>query len=488
MSHSADPSQYPELYRRQEQDPEKKDESAVSVRRPLDGPEAEGGLRPVVADAFALNEGDDEAFDFKSLGWVTAGVVATCEAIALGTLSFPSNFAKLGMAGGLIANTGFVAISWLSAYLMVEFKLKYPYVMNVADCGEVMFGKWGARVFGVGIVAKSIGLASSHILAGKLAIATFDSYANCTVIWAAVIAIASAILSYQRHWSGLTYISVASLTCITVACIVTMSAAATQDPSVLVKNGVPIEWHAFHNPGLVDGIGAITNTIFAYGGNMAVFSFLPEMKKPQDFKKSIAIMQIGQLVFYSVVGAVLYSYGGQYTPSPALTMTRHKFAVISYAFALVTIIVSGIVAVNVGAKFAYVSFFRGSPLLVSRGWKAQGAWVGIVAAMYAIGFVLAELIPFFSQLLTIVSCLFSTWFVCGLGGIIYFHLVNPNLPENQGNGGWFASPGRIAMIVIAVLLIGISSAITPLGLYSAVRGIVSGYSSGKFHHPFTCDA
>ncbi|GAA6044100.1 hypothetical protein JCM8097_008436 [Rhodosporidiobolus ruineniae] len=120
-------------------------------------------------------------------------------AIALGTLSFPSNFAKLGMAGGLVANTGFVLISWLSAYLMVEFKLKYPYVMNVADCGEVMFDEWGARVFGVGIVAKSIGLASSDILAGKLAIATLDSYANCTIIWAAVIAIASDILSYQRH-------------------------------------------------------------------------------------------------------------------------------------------------------------------------------------------------------------------------------------------------------------------------------------------------
>jgi len=100
---------------------------------------------------------------------------------------------------------------------------------------------------------------------------------------------------------------------------------------------------------------------------MAVLTFLPEMRKPKDFRKSIALMQGFQLVVYSIVGGVLYSYGGQvsalqahphvlkrltaplsqYTPSPALTMTEHKLAIASYAFALVTIIVSGIVAVNV---------------------------------------------------------------------------------------------------------------------------------------------
>jgi hypothetical protein len=44
---------------------------------------------------------------------------------------------------------------------------------------------------------------------------------------------------------------------------------------------------------------------------MAVFSFLPEMKKPEDFKKSVMLMQVTQLIIYSVVGGVLYSYGGQ---------------------------------------------------------------------------------------------------------------------------------------------------------------------------------
>lgn len=61
---------------------------------------------------------------------------------------------------------------------------------------------------------------------------------------------------------------------------------------MLVRNGVPIAWHAVPtNPTLVDVIGGLTNVFFAYGGNMAVFSFCSEMKSPQDFKKSFIIVQ-----------------------------------------------------------------------------------------------------------------------------------------------------------------------------------------------------
>ena len=168
------------------------------------------------------------------------------------------------------------------------------------------------------------------------------------------------------------------------------------------------------------------------------------MRKPSDFKKSIALMQGFQLVIYSIVGSVLYTYGGQvrprlagartpswadplslaqYTPSPALTMTNHKLAIASYAFALVTIIVSGIVAVNVrplplalldllgrlpasnelaltlslalqvGAKFFYTQLFRNSSILTSDSWKAQLYWLAIIFSMYGVAFVIAELIP-----------------------------------------------------------------------------------------------
>lgn len=36
-------------------------------------------LQPAVADAFALREGDENQVDFKTLGWIKAGLIITCE-------------------------------------------------------------------------------------------------------------------------------------------------------------------------------------------------------------------------------------------------------------------------------------------------------------------------------------------------------------------------------------------------------------------------
>ncbi|TKA51779.1 hypothetical protein B0A53_05465 [Rhodotorula sp. CCFEE 5036] len=431
--------------------------------------------RPAVADAFALREGDEDQEDFKTLGWFKAGLVLTCEAIALGTLSFPQNFYRLGMAGGIIANCGFIVIAYVTTHFMVDFKLRYPHVLNVAEAGEVIFGKWGGRFLGIGMVAKSVGLASSHVLAGKIAISTFDNGANCAIGWAVLIAVVSALLSYHRKWSGLTWLSILSLSCIFTASMITIIAVALQDNTRLIKNGVPIEWDAFatQNVSLESVIGAILNTVFAYGQVMAVFSFLPEMKRPNDFKKSMLLSQGISLVIYTVVGAVCYRYAGQYVTSPALSMTSRTVECVAYAFALVTIIVSGIVAANVGAKYLYTSLFRHSPLLTSKSWKAQGAWLAIIFSVWLAGFVFAELIPFFSQLLTIISSLTSLWFVVGMGGFVYLHLVNPKLPEVV-DGGYWKRPSRTFGTIVALLF--------------AITGIKNGYESGKFGHPFSCKA
>jgi amino acid permease len=108
-----------------------------------------------------------------------------------------------------------------------------------------------------------------------------------------------------------------SLLCILTASFITIVGTGVQDPSILVKNGQAIHWHAWpQNPNLKDIIGALTNIVFAYGGNMAVFTFCSEasffvfpktrltfqMKRPNDFKKSFLMNQgLGTLMYILVV-------------------------------------------------------------------------------------------------------------------------------------------------------------------------------------------
>jgi hypothetical protein len=144
------------------------------------------------------------------------------------------------------------------------------------------------------------------------------------------------------------------------------------------------------------------------------------MKKPNDFKKSFLMVQGIGITAYCVVGATIYSFGGQYVTSPAFTMTSRTVTIVAYALAFVTIMISGVLAVNVGAKYCYVTLLRDSPLLTSGGWRAQAVWIALVAMHWFVGFIVSQLVPFFNQLLTIVSALFTVWLTYGFVGIMWF--------------------------------------------------------------------
>jgi hypothetical protein len=79
-------------------------------------------------DIFAAqaNRDDGDYVEFRTMGWVQAGLVALAEGIALGTLSFPSIFMRLGIFGGVIATVGLGALAWLAASWMVDFKKRFP--------------------------------------------------------------------------------------------------------------------------------------------------------------------------------------------------------------------------------------------------------------------------------------------------------------------------------------------------------------------------
>ena len=233
-------------------------------------------------------------------------------------------------------------------------------------------------------------------------------------------------MSYNREWGKLHLMSSVSVTCILTAAMITIIATGVQDDSVLVEDGVPIEWHAAaEDPSLESVLGGITNVVFAYGGSIAAFTLCSEMRKPEDFKKSFAVVQGSQAVCYVLVGAIVYSFGGQYTVSPALTMATHTVSIIAYAFALVTIMVSGILGANVGTKYLYMSTLRHSTLLTSRGLKAWLAWMSMVVVMWIVGFIVSQLIPFFNELLTVISSVFSVWFIYGYAGFMWFFDVHP---------------------------------------------------------------
>ncbi|TFY56367.1 hypothetical protein EVG20_g8950 [Dentipellis fragilis] len=479
----------------------------------------------LAVDAFeeALGADHDAAghINYRSMGWIKAGALIMAETIALGILSFPSVFHRLGMFGGVFTTVAMAVLSWQTGYVLVEFKNNHPGVMNFADAGTVIAGKWGFWLFGSMLIIKTVFLAGSHALSGSIALGSISDHAICNIAWSVIVAVVSflcvvyhyflfllalgpgtewvrmdARLTVPRTFEKVSYISFVSVTAILAACFVTIIASGVQPPKDLPKYPSlgPVAWHAFENHGLIDTINAITNIIFAYGGHVAIFSFASEMRNPADFKYSLALVQTVATIFYVIVGATVYKYGGQYVTSPALTMTSRPVRITAYSIALISIVVAGVVASYVGAKFVFLTLFRGSPRLTSRSWRTWGIWVAICATIWTIGWIIAEVIPtsyFFSDLLSIISSILTVWFTYGLSGVLWLYDNGPRGARNKGKGysyreAYFRGWKQIVGFSISMFVIVMSAAIMVLGMYSAISSIKDNYSEGNYGHPFSC--
>lgn len=65
------------------------------------------------------------------------------------------------------------------------------------------------------------------------------------------------------------------------------------------------------------------------------------------------------------------------------------------------IVVAGVINGHVACKYIYVRLFRGTDLMHKRSFRSTGTWVLIAFCLWAIAWVIAESIPVFNNLLSL---------------------------------------------------------------------------------------
>jgi amino acid permease len=78
-------------------------------------------------------------------------------------------------------------------------------------------------------------------------------------------------------------------------------------------------------------------TDLSLAGHVAFFSFISELKDPEEFPKALALLQVTDIILYIVVAVVVYRFGGQKVSSPALGAAGPLIAKISYGIAIPTV-------------------------------------------------------------------------------------------------------------------------------------------------------
>ncbi|KAJ5103040.1 hypothetical protein N7532_003569 [Penicillium argentinense] len=408
-------------------------------------------------------EGDSR---FNRLGWKRLTVLSIVEAIALGSLGLPSAFASLGMVAGLILTVGIGLVAMYAGHNIGQVKLKYPQIGHYADVGRLLFGKWGSKIFIGSFVSLLVFVIGSHCLTGAIAFQNITQSDVCSLVFSISSAAILMILAIPPSFSEIAILGYVDFASIVIAIGVTMIATGiqyTSNSAVSAPDIVP--WSAWPKVGLTfsGAIVAANNIVFAYSFAGCLPSFMEEMHTPEDYIKTLWAMGGIQIVVYSLTGSIIYAFVGQGVQSPALLSAGPVISRVVFGIALPVIFISGSINTTVVCRYIHGKVYRDSIIRyinTKQGWMT---WIGLVFTITVIAWVIAEAVPIFSELLSIISSLFVSGLSFYLPPVMWYMLLR--------EGSWYEKKNlKTAMYNGVVFLVGII--LFGCGTYASIDELV----------------
>lgn len=335
----------------------------------------------------------------------------------------------------------------------------------MCDIGQYLF--WDSKIAwwatAVMFLLNNTFIQGLHCVVGAEYLNTMSNGAVCTVVFSFIVAIISWCFSLPRTFSTLSKVATLSafFTFISVVLAAVFASiedhpagysAAQGEPIVLA---IPAKGTSF-----VKGMNAFLNISYTFIGQITLPSFIAEMKEPRDFWKSVTAVTIAEIIVFSVVGAVTYNYvGNQYMVAPAFgSIGDDMFKKVSFSFMIPTIIFLGVLYASVSARFIFFRLFEGTRHKGNNTVVGWAAWGGILATLWLAAFIIAEVIPFFSDLLSIMSALFDSFFGFIFWGVAYIRMRaddhGPRFFMIRGIRGWLGFIFNVFLILVGFFFLG----------------------------------
>jgi len=138
-------------------------------------------------------------------------------------------------------------------------------------------------------------------------------------------------------------------------------------------------------------------------------------------------------VVFSLVGSLIYAKTGtEYVTAPAYgSLGNEVYKKVAFSLAVPTILFLGILYAVVSARFIFFNIFKGTRHVGNHTVLGWAAWAGILGVTWVAAFIIAEVIPFFSDLLSLMSSLFDSFFGNIFWALAYFRMVSAILFEHR---------------------------------------------------------
>ncbi|EGU89437.1 hypothetical protein FOPG_08457 [Fusarium oxysporum f. sp. conglutinans race 2 54008] len=416
---------------------------------------------------------------FHRLGWKRLTVVLIVQAIALGSLSLPGAFATLGMVAGVISCIGIGLIAMYASYMVGLVKLKYPDVDHYVDAGRLLMGGFGDKLFAVVFLGLLILATGSHCLTGTIALVKITGSSVCTLAFGVISAVILMVLAIPPSFTEIAILGYIDFISIILAIGITMIATGIQRSDA--PGGFSSStWSAWPQEDLsfTQALTAVSNIVFSYAFAAAQFSFMSEMHTPADFTKSIVTLGLTEIVLYTITGSVIYAFVGQEVQSPALLSASPLVSKVTFGIALPVIYISGSINATVACRFIHGRLYKNSITRFINTRKGWITWLAVVALVIFLSWVIAEAIPFFSELLGICAALFISGFSFWIPPIMWFFLLK--------EGNWYDKHNvKRAACNLIVFIVGFFVFIA--GTYASIDQIIAKFHGGSVGRPFSCN-
>ena len=150
------------------------------------------------------------------------------ENVSVGILSLPSAVATLGMVpyvsyihtlsrvsrltlqySAAIIIFFISLLSWYTGYAIGQFKLRHPEIHSMGDAGELLMGRFGRELLGLGQLLLLIFLMASNVLMFNILMNVITEHGTCTLVFGVVGLIICFLGALPRTMDKVYWMSVA---------------------------------------------------------------------------------------------------------------------------------------------------------------------------------------------------------------------------------------------------------------------------------------
>lgn len=208
---------------------------------------------------------------------------------ATGVMTIPAAMYTLGAAPGALVVVGWGLINTYAGVVQGNFRDRHPMCHSVADMAHVVGGPVLREMAGACFIISWIICAASGINGASTALNALSDHATCTNWFSLAVTVAVMILASFRRFEELGWISWVGFMSVFVAVFVVVVGVTLRDrPAAAPQMGdYELGYHIIASPSFIQGIGAAATIFSASAGTSAFLPVISEMRRPQEYKKSL---------------------------------------------------------------------------------------------------------------------------------------------------------------------------------------------------------